>query len=143
MALSVNGAMVVKGRGSGTSVYLARGDKNTVARLNLDDAASLVENIAYTTRPFIQDKRDTKMRARRLVVWGEGEILEGVVRLVCDRVKVAEYPLTANSGDPTADILILQEWSSDMTGRVLWAEIEMDGTGIVIRDAQLQMTPLG
>jgi hypothetical protein len=143
MPLQVNGAFVVIMRSGGPAVYLARGDSAAIARLD-SDWPGLVEDIRYDTHSFGGEAiRNAYMRAKRLKVWGEGAIRFGTLTLHCDGVKSETYTLGPKSGDWTRRLLIEQEFDTDMAGYEIYASIEMDGVGIVIRDTTLHYTVLG
>jgi len=141
--LSVNGLFAVAADHQTPYLLIARKDINQIAMLDLY-TPTIMANILWYTLPIDggPEARTWKKRFRRLRVYGEGTldtVDAGTVTFVADLGQRQEsYPVTTAYADPTQKILLLQETSPDLVGRQVEVRLKLNGTGILIREVQME-----
>ena len=147
-------ACVVQQPGLPAFALVGRLDANTVSVIDLLSTPQWVNGMRYVTRPMIsnlpyhmrstmgeQEPRAGRKRARRIRVYGEGTLTAGsTITLHADGLSET-YP--CSGADSTRGILIYQEFTPAMLGRILSMELFLNGTGIVIRDTELDYIFVG
>lgn len=98
-----------------------------------------VDGMVYRTHPFVvqERQRNRRRRTKRVIVFGEATDLGGTVTFHFDNAREESYPVDGVY-DANEDILIWQECSMDMTGYVPDVELNLTGSGVVIRDTRME-----
>lgn len=134
-----------------------RSDLVKVSLLDTLTASITVAGMRYRTRPMQtslpyhlrstvgeQETRTARKRIHRVWIYGSGTISSGTIKVNSDTRTPESYSISTPSPQQQVDgILISQEFTGNMTGRLLDVEINLAGTGIVILDTQIDFIFVG
>jgi len=140
-----------------TLVFIARSDINQVQMWDVVTTNQTVKGMRWVSRamqsflPYReraamgeQEIHAGRKRVARLFVFGTGVLTSGgTVTIYCDG-RTESYSIPAGTGyDPSQQLLIYQEWTPAMTGRLIYFDLVINGTGVVINDAMMQYIFVG
>jgi hypothetical protein len=151
--IKINCAVVVVHPGLPGMVILGRTDVNIVSLLDTLLPNATVNKMVYRTRPMqsdlpyhlrasmgSQEPRVGRKRVKRTKVYGEGTLgANSTITLHYDG-QSQTFPVSGQNA--AAGILISQDWQP-IVGRVLDIELILYGTGIVIRDIEMDYLFVG
>jgi hypothetical protein len=127
--------------------YVVRGDSNQIALLDTR-SSSAVDFAVLQTHPFTGEDRHRSLRKKlvRILVYGEGHIPSipnsAYMVVTADKSRSDVYVYSAQSPDPAQNML----WSQNalaLIGRTFDLTLFLTGSGIIIREIELQYTVVG
>lgn len=153
----LNCGMVANTAGGPPLPIFGRSDLVKVSLLDTLTASITVAGMRYRTRPMQtdipqrlrsnvgeQEVRTGRKRIHRVWVYGSGTISSGTIKVNSDTRTPESYSISTPSPQLLVDgVLIAQEFTGNMTGRLLDVELNFAGTGIIVTDVQIDFIFVG
>ena len=128
-------------------LLVARKDIHQVSALDLYTLVPQ-RHVVWRTPPIDggPEMRGVRKRFRRLRLYGEGTLSPvdaGRVTFIADRgQRTQTFTITASTADPRQRILLIQETGVNLVGRVIEVILDLNGSGLILREVQLEYTVL-
>ena len=128
-------------------LLVARKDIHQVSALDLYTPVPQ-RHVIWRTPPIDggPEMRGVRKRFRRLRLYGEGTLSPvdaGRVTFIADRgQRTQTFTLSASTADPRQRILLIQETGVNLVGRVIEVVIDLNGSGLILREVQLEYNVL-
>ena len=159
MATGVRAVCVVQQPGIPAFALIGKTTSNVVSLIDMVTANQTLTGMKYITRPMQanlpyhmratmgeQEPRAGRKRVRRVTVFGEGTLTSGSTITVHADTFSETYTITTNTilmSDGSWGVLAYQEFSPAMVGRILTVELNLNGTGIAVRDIRMDYIFVG
>ena len=149
LGFTVGCMMAVQQPGLPGLVFVGRSDTNAIGFLDPWTPNTTVNGMVYRTRLVQSDPADPasrgqeiralRKRIKRVIVFGSGTLSAGTITVTCDG-KTESY--TNAIADANQQILLRSDFVASL-GRVVDVTITLSGSGVVIRDVQVEYVAVG
>lgn len=142
-----NQSQVVSPAGKLSLAYVIRNDQNQIAAVDTQTVGP-VDFAVYYAHSFTGDEQSRSLRKKaiRINIFGEGSIspVFGSAYMVVtfDNSRTDVYPYSDQSPFPPSGILWRQN-TMNTAGRAIDITLFLTGTGLIIREIQLEYTVVG
>lgn len=141
------GVVAVSALNQNALAYVVRNDIDQISVLD-NQTQSPVDFAIYHCHPFTgnDQHRDLRKKIARVLVFGEGQISgdigSAMMTVVGDSDRSDVYVYSEQSAVPSQQILWYQQ-TLNLQARVFDICLFLTGTGLVIREVQVEYTPVG